>query len=1146
MDALGFNTFRGFDTNNNMVYQANHLNQTNWFTYSTNSLLLATTNALGHTNVFSYDTYGNLLTNIDALGRTTISQYDSAGNLTNTLDALANPTTYLYANGLIVSQKDALGTIITNQYDSAGNLTNSRTLNSQLITLNSTSYGYDANGNRTSQTTMRTLASGTVTNETTTFIYDAQNRLIHTIDPGGKTNSVVYNALGQQEATIDKLGRNTSYEYDTQGRLVRTMYSDGTSESSAYDAEGRRTNSVDRGGRATAFFFDKLGRLSQTILPDGATNRTIFDEVGHVRFIVDVRGTTNAFGIDAAGRRTSVTNAWGTAVQQVMRYAFDAFGNQTNVVDALGRATDYEYDALNRRTKTIFPATATGGQRPFTTLGYDVLGRRIAETNEAGIVARFGYDPLSRLIGVTNAFGTAHAMWATYRYDEAGNQTAQTNALNRVTKFEFDAFGRRLKRIMPMGQVETLEYYIAGNLVAHTNFNGLVVTNHHDGMSRLSRKHNGTNGAILESYTYTPTGQRASRTDQSGSYAWNYDVRDRMTAAFTPNGNLYYAYDRNGNLTNLQSSTINGVWLAFEYDALNRLTNVIDKRLNGGNNTRYNFDAVGNLVALAYPTGVTNQWQHDARNRLTNQVWKLKTTKLANFYYRLGVAGNRTNLTDTVNGSARTYDWAYDALYRLTNEVISGSAPSGAITYRYEVVGNRTNRTSTLNGITNQSFTFNANDWLGTDVYDSNGNTRTNANNVYLYDYANRLTNANDGIVIIVYDGNGNRVKKIAGGITTLYLVDERNLTGYAQILEELSVSGGNSNLSKVYTYGLDLISQRESNGTVYFFGYDGHGSTRLLMSSTGAIADTFAYDAYGILIASNGPPLTAYLYAGEHWDAAIGQYYVRRRTWSPETGRFLTSDPCEGLQSDPLSLHKYLYAHANPVNMIDPSGELTMHELMVNGLTIVRTGAQVAVRVYAGYDRAMWVRDGIIILGKFAATGTVDPIALTMFAQEFIPFGKAFRRISVFGNKVRGASPFLNEVFGVMIKGVGRTKDYVRQIGELGAATTARALKMRPTNFIPGYHGIDDIYEKGGKLVIVEAKGGTSALKPPQMSQKWINDKIEELQNVDLDWHKRLKHARDNGNLQGIVVRTKTDGNMVLDPEFELKDWSQIGSSSF
>ena len=58
----------------------------------------------------------------------------------------------------------------------------------------------------------------------------------------------------------------------------------------------------------------------------------------------------------------------------------------------------------------------------------------------------------------------------------------------------------------------------------------------------------------------------------------------------------------------------------------------------------------------------------------------------------------------------------------------------------------------------------------------------------------------------MVYDGDGNRVAKTVGGVTTNYLVDDRNLTGYAQVLEEI-VGGA---VQRRYTYGLDLISQKQ------------------------------------------------------------------------------------------------------------------------------------------------------------------------------------------------------------------------------------------------------------------------------------------------------------------------------------------------
>jgi hypothetical protein len=41
----------------------------------------------------------------------------------------------------------------------------------------------------------------------------------------------------------------------------------------------------------------------------------------------------------------------------------------------------------------------------------------------------------------------------------------------------------------------------------------------------------------------------------------------------------------------------------------------------------------------------------------------------------------------------------------------------------------------------------------------------------------------------------------------------------------------------------------------------------------------------------------------------------------NPNTGRFWTRDSYEGSSQDPLSLHKYLYCHSDPVNGTDPSG---------------------------------------------------------------------------------------------------------------------------------------------------------------------------------------------------------------------------------
>jgi len=414
-------------------------------------------------------------------------------------------------------------------------------------------------------------------------------------------------------------------------------------------------------------------------------------------------------------------------------------------------------------------------------------------------------------------------------------------------------------------------------------------------------------------------------TDASGTTSYTYDSRDRVLTKTTSAGTLTYTYDGFGNQATVQSATASGVSVTYGYDALNRLTNVVDRFTNS---TIYGFDAVGNLQTVQLPNNVTNTYAFDGLNRLTNLVAKSSGGTVASFAYKLASAGNRTNLIETVSGVSRTNVWIYDPLYRLTNETLTASI-AGTVSYKYDGVGNRTNRTSSVAGITNQTLVFNSNDQPTNDVFDANGNTRTNSGNTFAYDVENRMTNAvvSGTNIVIVYDGDGNRVRKIVGTTTNLYLVDDRNPTGYAQVLEEKTISGGSTNLVRLYTYGLDLISQKDT--TTAFYGYDGNGNTRYLTATNATVTDTYVYDAFGVVITNTGTTTSYYRYSGEQYDPNLGFIYLRARYMNPNSGRFLTRDSLLGKTFDPPSLHRYLYCANNPVNRIDPSG----HEFTFTGL---------------------------------------------------------------------------------------------------------------------------------------------------------------------------------------------------------------------
>src|SRR5208337_1574237 len=70
-----------------------------------------------------------------------------------------------------------------------------------------------------------------------------------------------------------------------------------------------------------------------------------------------------------------------------------------------------------------------------------------------------------------------------------------------------------------------------------------------------------------------------------------------------------------------------------------------------------------------------------------------------------------------------------------------------------------------------------------------------------------------------------------------------------------------------------------------------------------------------------SGPSANEFQYRGEQFDTSLGMYYLRARYYRPQIGRFLTQDTYEGDDEEPVTLHKYLYANADPVDARDPGG---------------------------------------------------------------------------------------------------------------------------------------------------------------------------------------------------------------------------------
>ncbi|MCZ8530394.1 RHS repeat-associated core domain-containing protein [Alteromonas sp. PRIM-21] len=73
------------------------------------------------------------------------------------------------------------------------------------------------------------------------------------------------------------------------------------------------------------------------------------------------------------------------------------------------------------------------------------------------------------------------------------------------------------------------------------------------------------------------------------------------------------------------------------------------------------------------------------------------------------------------------------------------------------------------------------------------------------------------------------------------------------------------------------------------------------------------------------------YLYSGEQFDAQLDNYYLRARYYDQNVGRFTQMDEWMGKACTPITLNKYVYANADPIQYTDPTGFYSMADLQAS-----------------------------------------------------------------------------------------------------------------------------------------------------------------------------------------------------------------------
>ena len=273
------------------------------------------------------------------------------------------------------------------------------------------------------------------------------------------------------------------------------------------------------------------------------------------------------------------------------------------------------------------------------------------------------------------------------------------------------------------------------------------------------------------------------------------------------------------------------------------------------------------------------------------------------------------------------YNYAYDGAGNLAAKLDG----KGVTSYSYDAL-NRLQCTANTETTEGDLSGFDPATWDGEYleyVYDAAGNQREEVGlaelgseaeagaALYEYDVWNNLVKTVEGTntVEMEYNGDGQRVSKESGGSLT------RQMYESSRVILEVD---GQGNQTAYNMYGTELL-KRAAEGQSLLYMYNGHSDVTALMTSSGTIAASYYYDAFGKLTETTGQANNPFRYAGYQYDEENELYYLNSRHYAPDIARFMQEDTYLGDQADPLSLNLYTYCGNNPLIYTDPSGHSRM-----------------------------------------------------------------------------------------------------------------------------------------------------------------------------------------------------------------------------
>ncbi|MFN2525439.1 MAG: DNRLRE domain-containing protein [Actinomycetota bacterium] len=834
----------------------------------------------------------------------------------------------------------------------------------------------------------------------------------------------------------------------------------------------------------TLYTYDAVHRVRS--VSDPLDHRVSFDYDlnGNLRATTNAALDQTTAEFDQKNLLKSVTEPFNGTLKPTTAFTYDGAGNLKSETTPRGTATTYDYDAANQLTRASFPSDAQT-TAAFVHRFYDPNGNLSSISLPVGIAAASQKSDIpDKLRSDLTYFDTGWIRTqddhvdpkVTYDHTPEGWQSERTlsgGVTERWTHFP-DGMLARHDDDHPLGSQFVTFDYDADNLLTKTEdragLNGaqkpVFVEVSYDSLNRASEVRNrkdadsnwsfttfaydlnsnvverGENGfksvstglittpAKRHTFTYDaadwldiqrdflPTGCQKVDNDFTVT---GWESRRTITAAttvcgatpaqdpvFSPRQTTTWDYFKNGKLKTLQTSDAAGA--AVESHTIDYVT--------GG--TYMNGHRVSDRFFLAGPNltqchrsdqQCTATYSYDRRDRLVSHFDGHGGTTT----YELDPRGNIT--TETKGTTTRTFVYEGDRLAKVT---VGGATPTTS-TYLYksgdfrciakgDLAPTATCPTDTSALIARYSFDY-LHRLTTYESFRTDGTLRDNAT----YDY--------DALDRVVKQTEAHRDSRLAGASRTTnftYLGPSNLVTR-----EDLSTGGAKTYAYDAYGKRMSISDRPSSLGTTttFTYAYDTHGSTSLLLNSTGGARVSYGYTPYGDrdTVLTKGAttsdvdpdrPLNPYTYSAKRFDSGSKSLDMGARRFGPDVAHFLTPDFFRGalsdlsLTTDPLTANRFGLAGGNPISYAEWDG----HRVVADGTgsasrysdwTGGRTEGQWAPSVEAGargeiYGRPLHNPSTSLcpVCGK---SGTFVPVGGTMREIGYVPVEEETRRICVF-----------------------------------------------------------------------------------------------------------------------------------------------------